>query len=399
MTARNTNLKMSWQDICEIVAGGLLNGDISADAINPSDMIEPYPGMVVTLRDAKKKTVDYDKLVLSVGIDAITAAQAARDRVKRIPANWVEILGTTAVRHRESRNFDQFSKALASGKDIDISQILGSLHRIDSGSKQFTNLNSIKPEENCYKLTGFEPFDVCIGGLPKAGLTTLGAPPSCGKTSLAIQLMASEVRQNNTNKAYMFSVEMTMQQVAKRCLEIAQLNKAQRERVFLCDEVVSPAEVSSIAASAKADGATLICVDFAELLLENESSESAMFNVYLTLARAAKKLEIPILLLSQLNRNYSYNGGIPKATDLRYSGIGEALSAMVLLLYNPNQLFSQTNTRNQESSSLPVEHGKGYIIAGKVRYGTRKGGIGAIQLPWDGSTAWGERPWHWFPLS
>jgi replicative DNA helicase len=111
-----------------------------------------------------------------------------------------------------------------------------------------------------------------------------------------------------------------------------------------------------------------------------------MAQVYLTLARAAKITGVPFILLSQLSR--SYTGGMPEITHLRYTGMAEALSALILLLYNPSAIFVSQSS----GGALPRQAGKGYIIVGKSRYGHKYPGHGrfAIQCDWDGAAGWGD---------
>ena len=81
---------------------------------------------------------------------------------------------------------------------------------------------------------------------------------------------------------------------------------------------------------------------------------------------------------------------------LRYTGMAEALAALVLFLHNPTQIFIES------SDALPLIDGRGYIIVAKSRFGYKDGrhsGVGAIQLAWDGATGWGDKEYGWYPLN
>jgi replicative DNA helicase len=51
-------------------------------------------------------------------------------------------------------------------------------------------------------------------------------------------------------------------------------------------------------------------------MIQNETSESEMANIYLVQSRMAKQMMCPVILMAQLNRNYT--GGLPRPNHLRY---------------------------------------------------------------------------------
>jgi replicative DNA helicase len=175
-------------------------------------------------------------------------------------------------------------------------------------------------------------------------------------------------------------------------LDLSPINQQERSNILICDDILKPSQVSSVATLIP-DDLHFIGVDFAELMLAGGSdrTESAMAEVYSTLVYTAKTLNVPIVLLSQLSR--SYQGGLPQITHLRYTGMAEALASLILLLYNPFAIFASQDSQG----ALPKQRGKGYVIVGKTRYGHNSmnqvtSGRFAIQLDWDGKGGWGDLP-------
>jgi hypothetical protein len=75
--------------------------------------------------------------------------------------------------------------------------------------------------------------------------------------------------------------------------------------------------------------------------------------------------------------------------------MADALSALILLIYNPNRIFVDLGT----DARLPVLDGRGYLIVGKSRFGlAHEEGLGAVQIEWDGKAAWGNESLGWFLL-
>lgn len=93
-------------------------------------------------------------------------------------------------------------------------------------------------------------------------------------------------------------------------------------------------------------------------------------------------------------------GGIPRPNDIRYTGLAEALGAMIIMLYNPSiDYFSE---EDMENNSLTIREGTAYIVCWKVRAGFRMhrdDSPGAIQLQFRGDRGWRTNDaGRWFSL-
>ena len=112
------------------------------------------------------------------------------------------------------------------------------------------------------------------------------------------------------------------------------------------------------------------------------------------LAMLAKKTGIPVLLICQLNRS-TYVSGMPRINHIRYSGMAEMMAAMIILVYNPNNILAD----GTDSKALPPVEGKGYLIEGKSRFGFKHHSPGAAQVDWDGLMGWGVDAGDWFVVN
>ena len=391
---------MQWLELSEIVAGLLLQGRLAPSSVTSDDLIDPYSG-IVNLAKHSSNGIEPEPALDLLGLSAYTAAMSAADSVN-LPVNWPRLLEQSAVRHDAGIVFKSVGERLARGEEVDTSAIETALGRLDRQESFLTSLDNIVPVDNPFVKTGFKPFDQHLGGLPDASLTVIGASPGTGKTSLMLQIAASFAKRKK--RVLCFSMEMTMQFLATRLLDIQSLTPAQKTYIDICDEVLSPSEVNKI--TSRASDADLVCVDFAELMLtggDGSENEKTMGKIYKTLAWMSKNLRVPVILLSQLNRSSAYQGRLPNLTDYRYSGMAEAMASMAMLLYNPNVVYM--NSTNGASPLPPIEN-KGYIIVAKSRYGFSSGSkfqhtsAGAIQVTWDGASGWGNNNKSvWFPLS
>jgi replicative DNA helicase len=191
-----------------------------------------------------------------------------------------------------------------------------------------------------------------------------------------------------------FSIEMMLKEIAGRFREISKLSKDVESRILLDDVPVTPEEAINKASTLEDLG--LMIIDFADLMIRGETTESSMAHIYRTLAIGAKALRIPIILLSQLS--YKYTGGIPRPDHLRYTSLAKALGWMIAMIYNPNKDFYE----EKDVTVLPAIENRSYVILWKIRGGFRKHlneSPGAIQVPFKGNRGWSDKDGRWYSLS
>jgi len=245
-----------------------------------------------------------------------------------------------------------------------------------------------------------DAVDVYYGfTLDKDGLFLLEDMTVTHNTTLMIQIVQSmiKLKENKKKKAAIFTLEMTMGQITKRALDMADMTDAERDRVLLADGSFNVEQVYTIASrTASQHDLCMIAIDFADQLIEGEQTEAMMGTIYRSLAQLAKKTGIPVVLISQLNRQTYDGAGIPKINHLRYSGMAEAMSALIVLIYNPTNTVVSLNTK--PDNRLVAASGKAYLIVGKARYGYKHGKPGAVMVDFDGATGWGTTSLGWLEL-
>jgi hypothetical protein len=356
-------------------------------------MFEATYGDVIKVM--QKGTWQVEDLVEKCGITTVQTAIQAAERIDGLGerADWVGLLEKSYNFHDVGSKLERMGKHLQRGETVDATQIVQLATRVADGRHSLVPLSEIVPGEVPFIETGWKPLDKHLGGIPEVGLITVGGNPGVGKTGFLIKLASKFVRTYKTKKVAIFTLEMILAEFANRALEIeVSLIDEEKSRIMLCEEIVTVGELAN--QSARIDNLGLVGVDFADLLVRGEVTESEMAIVYKALAALAKTLKVPVILLAQLNR--VYQGGIPRPKNIRYTGLAEALSWLLLMLYSPSNDFYEEN----DQELLPVVPNKGYIIAWKCRGGFRvHGGPGAIQLNWNGQLSWGNAPGCWFDLS
>lgn len=209
--------------------------------------------------------------------------------------------------------------------------------------------------------TGFTELDELHGGgfMPNE-LIVLAARPSCGKTALAMQIAI-----DCNMRVCLFSLEMNKRQLAVRLLanvsgrntKVASRNPSQlssfdrdimlsateimrrlAERIAVYDE--PDQTVATIRSTAKKEvesGAKIIIIDYLQLITSTDKSESRereVANISRSLKNLSKELDVPVIVLAQVNRSCEAENRVPRLSDLRESGAIEQDANSVIFLHD-----------------------------------------------------------------
>jgi hypothetical protein len=409
--------KMVWLDRTEIVTGLILQGCIDVNIVNADDFYTPYNEIVGTLR----KGGTQEDIITKHGFSYIQAANMAASAVmvepeqaKNKPIDWLNLLEQAASYFKYGQELASMADKLMMGQPVDPGKLLQFVSELNLGHRSLTPLSEVEPEAGQWIETGYSPIDEYIGGIPKAGLIALAGGTGIGKTTLALKIAISLIRKypgikkpkkervkgesewvEQPGKVAIFSLEMLLSQIVARLLNVDEtLTKDERARILASESAYTVGEIYAVAARTAAnENLKAIIIDFADMLVEGEQSEAIMGVIYRSLAVLAKTTGVPVILICQLNRT-QYTSGIPRINHIRYSGMAEMMSSLILLLYNP----SATVADAQANQILPFLPDKGYIIVGKSRFGFKMGKPGAIQIDFNGKEGWGEIGYRYFDV-
>ena len=374
----------------ELVCGLILSKRIDKSCVRPELFASPYDSIIRTWKANDFDT--YDQLIGQCGLmplqSALQAAQSVSELNSKI--DWIQVLEKASIRSELAFSFDKQAKKLRRGEDIDAPTLISNLNKLNKVESKVRSLNLITEETESFIETGWNAIDTHLGGLPKVGLVVIGAPPKTGKTTSLIKLSVCFIRKYPDKKVLLFSFEMPASEYKHRILDLNAahpLTEEEQSRILICESLMSVDEMANVAAGYAKENIGLIGIDFVDFLVQSVMDESQMTHCYMTSAALAKQLGIPVILLSQLNG--FYQGGLPRPVHLRFTRMAEALSWMVLMLYNPAQDYFE-----KKDAGLPITIGKAYIIAWLVRGGYPnhlEDCPGAIQINWSGKGGWGER--------
>ena len=195
--------------------------------------------------------------------------------------------------------------------------------------------------------TGFQMLDDLLGGgFAEGTLSTVGARPSTGKTTFAINIVSHLPEK----KTLFFSLEMTARMIFDRLIsDIANVDyrlafhhhvpietaRAVLDRYEHLDVIDNLSDVESIAEMIYAQKPALAVVDFMQIITSDRrfaDNRQRIDYISQTLKQAAKSTGCCVLTLSQLTRAGKDK---PTMSDLKESGGLEQDSDYVILLHRP----------------------------------------------------------------
>ena len=251
--------------------------------------------------------------------------------------------------------------------------------------------------------TGFKEFDRVTNGLQNSDLILLAARPGVGKTSFAMNVIVHAATKKK-KKCAVFSLEMSKEQLIQRAIcSLAKVSmakalngsmdgeewkriwaatkKLEQSGLYVDDSsLTTPADILTKCRRLKAkEDVDLIMIDYIQLMSSGSNKremnrQNEVSDISRNLKIAAKELNVPIIVLSQLSRSVesrAENGHRPMLSDLRDSGAIEQDADIVLFLYNPEKY----NDVAQEDEPGTVE-----LIIAKHRNGS----TGKVKLRWIG---------------
>lgn len=214
--------------------------------------------------------------------------------------------------------------------------------------------------------TGFRPLDNLTSGWQKPDLIVVAARPGVGKTAFtlnaAIKCAASKTYGGPVG---IFNLEMNHSQLINRmvaCISGVKLKHISNPSLMSAAEAIEMEkgfdnlaalkiyiddtagltlnELRSKARKMKRkEGIVLLIVDYLQLMQVDGftgNREQEISKISRGLKKLAKELEIPIIALSQMNRDVDKEDRAPELADLRESGAIEQDADIVMFLWRPS---------------------------------------------------------------
>ncbi|HOW69807.1 MAG TPA: replicative DNA helicase [Phycisphaerae bacterium] len=240
--------------------------------------------------------------------------------------------------------------------------------------------------------SGFLELDDLLSGLQRGEMIIVAARPSMGKTAFGLS-MAEHIAANENIPVGFFSMEMSKLAIAQRLLCM----RAEVNAQHLRRNMVSEADISKLQAASEVLASMpmfvddtpgmsvlelraktrrlyqrhkiqIIFIDYLQLMRSPgrvESRQVEVADISRGLKALARELNIPVVVMAQLNRNpEGRTGNRPALSDLRESGAIEQDADVVILLHREEYYY---RTRGE----IPPDEvrGQAEVVVAKQRNG------------------------------
>ena len=323
---------------------------------------------------------------------------------------FVNTNSKTALQHLEKQIFDL-------SKEKDISELV----QINEGVNQVIDrMEKLSIDKNAFRgiKTGFPTLDNYTKGFHKGDLILLAARPGIGKTSLALNICSNAALYGGATVA-IFSLEMPISQIAQRTMcsvgnitmdnaTSGTTNSKVWETVMQTKEELSnaqlyvddsslttPTQILSKCRRLKAEkGLDMVMIDYLQLMKSDTTKDSGnrqqeVADLTRSLKIAARELECPIIVLSQLSRDIEKrNDHKPQLSDLRESGAIEQDADIVMFIDRVNEANKELEEQDEDVNQNADDGEICKLIIAKHRNGS----LGSILLKWYGQYTRFEEP-------
>lgn len=358
----------------------LLDRDLIDTIGGPAALTEIYTYAPTAAHFGSHLEIVKEKFILR---NIITSCTHAITTANEDPQNVQEFLDTVEQKILEIRESSEVTV------EIDVKMAVGEvmiyLQEFLAGDRGITGIS-----------TGYNVLDKMINGLKGPDMFVIAARPSMGKTALMMNII-EHIVVNAGQPAMVFSCEMSTVQIVQRLIfsrarfEFQKLTKGYQpskgdlERIKTASAEISKSKlfiddtagisINDLRAKARRkhrdEGISCIAVDYLQLMRSGSkqaanSREREVAEISAGLKALAKELNIPVIVLAQLNRGPEGRTGsalgVPRMSDLRESGSIEQDADMVALLYR--KVYYAENQQDRDD-----DDGESELVLGKNRNG------------------------------
>lgn len=331
---------------------------------NPDQIID-----ILTVASSVKLNVGESENEIFIGLGDIASSTYSPSNIKA----YIEMVKKESNRRRTAELINIANQKVSKGDDDYLEFIRNGLSSIELNVpfiiRSFGSITEemvAKLEDDCNKgggltgiSTGFYDLDDYTNGFQNGDLIILAARPSMGKTMFMLNIAENISLLKQKEPCVFFSLEMPSSQIVKRSLSrisgvngglifkakletfhwekiIPSLKKMESSKLFINDSSrMTVYQMRSYCRKIRNEhGLKAIFVDYIGLVDgEGENETIKLGNISRDLKAMAKDFNVPVIALSQLNRNIELRKDkTPVLSDLRQSGNIEQDADIVMFL-------------------------------------------------------------------
>lgn len=301
----------------------------------------------LTIREAAQEIPDYDNIEV---LENVVSEAATRRRLVAVfqgaqqaiasPVDIGDTVEETRLRITDAVAGSKGPKVSFLADDVD--EIIASLDEVHN-----------------YPATPWEELDRYVGGLRPGNVYVVGARPSVGKSVIGMQFAQA---MEKSGAVPFISLEMGKTEIGKRLIanetEISlkrvdsgnlhdnerkiiaewRARRMEQGRIAILNDSLTMSQIKKFVHSVnRRQKISGIVIDYLQLIDAPSGDRRPRHELVAEFSRQTKNLateyQVPVILLSQVNRNSTQNDDPPKMSDLRESGAIEQDASVVMLLH------------------------------------------------------------------
>lgn len=294
----------------------------------------------------------------------------AHESVKRMNGlgeemDWVKALQESSLNAEDASFYKKLAKSLEQNETIDWLPISGRIAaRVAGNLSGLLPLGEVDYESyKPFKLSGYDPLDKVLGGIPTDGPIIIYGLTGVGKSKFVTCLINCLLHKYPEDTAAIYTLEMSAEHWAWRTKDLFPTILDVKDRLYISGSV---RDIEELVAEIQQKKVNYVVLDDMDHVVK--SSDAAEYErVYRRVKEVCRFMKIPFFVLCQPNRQAKY--AIEQGErflgrfDVAWSGAAENSAALQIALQTTNSLDMQAETFPTSDNNLD------YIIAWKSRDG------------------------------
>lgn len=364
---------MNRQQLSEICFGLILTDRHPVTLYKPSWFSTPYDSGVELLMQKGATREDVSKVISSAYIqDASTAVHKFNGIGEYKNFDWAKALRVSYNNEERGRKLQKMGKKLQENEEVDLlplyAEIGSSISEETSGLSLLGEIdyNTYKP----FQLTGYEPLDKVLGGIPTDGPIVIFGSSGVGKSKFVSMLIAKLLKTYPDKYGAIYTLEMNEKHWAWRSAELFPEILDVKDRLYVSGSVKDIEELVAEISVKKVDYVVLDDID--NCVKSNDAGEYE--RVFRRIKEVCRFMAIPFFVIAQINRaaetEIAYGSKekgtrFLRKTDLAWTSAAEKSAALLLGL----QVVTCGLDMEAEDYPTVEDEGTDYLIAFKSRDG------------------------------
>lgn len=364
---------MNNQQLSELNMGLILDNRVPVEMYKSEWYSSPYDKAIELLLQKGSTREDLAKVLSS------SYLQDAHNSVKRLNGlgelsnmDWVKALQTSYENELRGEKFQKIGKKLKENEPVDILKLYAELG--SAITQETTGLNKLADiDYNTYtpfKLTGYSPIDLTLGGIPTDGPIIIFGSSGVGKSKFVTGLLTSLLKTYPSDTGAIYTLEMNDKHWTWRTVDLFPKVLDVKDRLYVSGSVKDIEELVAEITAKKVNYVVLDDID--NVVTSNDPGEYE--RVFRRIKEVCRFMSIPFFVIAQINRNSEIEvtyGTKEKGTrflrktDLAWTSAAEKSAALLLGLQTISDGLDMSSDEYVKEEGMALD----YIIAFKSRDG------------------------------